>query len=163
PLDANFIELLGSHGALDAVNVVAVHGFPLDWNHWSIHQWPEKIEEIRRVAQRPVWATEVGVSSFGAEEVQLFGLQLSVELIRSHADALFHAGAHGIGAALHESAEEDRGLCRIRRLGGAAVCAGSPRVKRTSRCGVMSKRILITGGAGFVGSHLADALLQRGH
>lgn len=27
----------------------------------------------------------------------------------------------------------------------------------------MSKQILITGGAGFVGSHTADALIQRGH
>ena len=27
----------------------------------------------------------------------------------------------------------------------------------------MSKRVLITGGAGFVGSHLAEALLGAGH
>ena len=34
---------------IDAVDVVAVHGFPLDWNHWSIHEWPKKIDEIRAV------------------------------------------------------------------------------------------------------------------
>ena len=109
PIDANFIELLASHSVLDAVDVVAVHGFPLDWNHWSIHQWPEKIEEIRRVAQRPVWATEVGVSSFGAEEVQLFGLQRSVELLRSvervHWYSLFDLPATWTATTRHKEAE----------------------------------------------------------
>lgn len=81
PIDSNFIELLGSHGALNAVDVVALHGFPLDWNHWQIHEWPRKIEEIRAVAHKPIWISEAGVSSFGAEEVQVFGLQRTAELL----------------------------------------------------------------------------------
>lgn len=81
PIDPNFIALLGSYGVLDAVDIVSVHGFPLDWNHWSIHEWPRKIEEIRAVTRKPVWVSEAGVSSFGAEEVQVFGLQKTAELL----------------------------------------------------------------------------------
>jgi beta-xylosidase len=81
PIDPNFIELMGTHGVLDAVDMVAVHGFPLDWNHWSIHEWPRKIEEIRAVTRKPVWVSEAGVSSFGAEEVQVFGLRRTAELL----------------------------------------------------------------------------------
>ena len=55
------------------VDVVAVHGFPLDWNLWPIHDWPDKVAEIEAVTDKPVWVTEVGVGSFGAEEVQEFG------------------------------------------------------------------------------------------
>jgi len=81
PIDPHFIELMGAHGVLDAVDVVAVHGFPLDWNHWSIHDWPKKIEEIRAVTGKPVWVSEAGVSSFGAEEVQIFGVRRTAELL----------------------------------------------------------------------------------
>jgi beta-xylosidase len=81
PIDPNFIRLMGSHGVLDVVDVVALHGFPLDWNHWQIHEWPEKTNEIRAVTEKPIWISEVGASSFGAEEVQLFGLQRTADLL----------------------------------------------------------------------------------
>jgi beta-xylosidase len=89
PIDPNFIRLMGSHGVLDAVDVVALHGFPLDWNHWQIHEWPEKLNEIRAVTAKPIWVSEVGASSFGAEEVQLFGLQRTAELLLPILDRVY--------------------------------------------------------------------------
>lgn len=82
PIDADFIRLLRGYGTLDAVDAVAVHGFPLDWNHWPLSAWPAKVSEIERVAALPVWITEVGVSTFGADEVQEFGLRRTQELLR---------------------------------------------------------------------------------
>ncbi|HWR53891.1 MAG TPA: glycosyl hydrolase [Bryobacteraceae bacterium] len=81
PIDPDFIKNLRDQGALEHVDVVAVHGFPLDWNHWQIHEWPRKLDEIRAVTELPVWVSEVGVSTFGAEEVQEFGLRRTAELL----------------------------------------------------------------------------------
>ena len=61
--------------------MVALHGFPLDWNHWKINDWPKKLAEIRAVTDLPIWVTEVGVSTFGADEVQVFGLKRTAELL----------------------------------------------------------------------------------
>jgi beta-xylosidase len=81
PIDANFMRLMDEHGALKNVDAVAVHGFPLDWNHWQIHDWPERLDDIKAVTSLPVWISEVGVSTFGAEEVQEFGLRRTAELL----------------------------------------------------------------------------------
>jgi beta-xylosidase len=81
PIDPAFITNMAQQGVVDLVDVVAVHGFPLDWNHWQIHDWPDKLEEIRAVTDKPIWVTEVGVSTFGAEEVQEFGLRRSADLL----------------------------------------------------------------------------------
>ena len=81
PIDPAFIQLLGAAGVLDTVDAVAVHGFPLDWNHWQLDQWPDRIAEIEAVTHLPVWVTEVGVSTFGAEEVQEWGLKRTAELL----------------------------------------------------------------------------------
>src|SRR5918999_1149057 len=86
PIDPGFLTALDSQGALDAVDVVAVHGFPLDWNHWQIGEWPDKLEEIRAVTKLPIWVSEVGVSTFGAEEIQEFGVTRTAELLIGRID-----------------------------------------------------------------------------
>ncbi len=53
PIDPLFIERLKGQSVLDHVDVVAVHGFPLDWNLWPIHEWPQRIAEIEAVAHTP--------------------------------------------------------------------------------------------------------------
>ena len=64
PIDPAFIRRMQAQGVLDCVDAIAVHGFPLDWNHWNINEWPAKIAEIQAVTSLPVWVSEVGVSTF---------------------------------------------------------------------------------------------------
>ncbi len=85
PIDPGFLMTMGELGALDAVDAVAVHGFPLDWNLWKLDDWPSKLAEIERATHLPVWVSEVGVSTFGAEEVQAWGLRRTGELLRGRA------------------------------------------------------------------------------
>ncbi len=85
PIDAKFVLNMKEQGVLDHVDAIAVHGFPLDWNHWQIHEWPERLREVQALTDLPVWVTEVGVSTFGAEEVQEFGLRRTAELLLGRA------------------------------------------------------------------------------
>jgi beta-xylosidase len=88
PIDPVFITNLAEQGVLDSVDAVGVHGFPLDWNLWSIHDWPAKLAEIHAVTSLPLWISEVGVSSFGAEEVQAWGLERTAELLVGRAERI---------------------------------------------------------------------------
>jgi beta-xylosidase len=88
PIDPGFISNLKAQGVLDLIDVVAVHGFPLDWNLWQIHEWPDKLNEIRSVTHLPVWVTEVGASSFGAEEVQAWALDRTARLLIGQAERI---------------------------------------------------------------------------
>ncbi len=84
--DWRWISLMKSHGALENIDVVAVHGFPLDWNHWGVHEWPDRLAETRVAAGLPVWVSEVGASSFGAEEVAAFGLERMAGLLKGQTE-----------------------------------------------------------------------------
>jgi len=81
PIDPEFIRNMEGQGVLTDLNAVALHGFPLDWNHWPIDAWPAKVAEIAAVTALPIWISEIGVSSFGADEVQDWGLARSAELL----------------------------------------------------------------------------------
>ena len=96
------------------------------WNRWilwpctvfrstgiigNISEWPKKLEEIRAVAGgKAIWVSEAGASSFGAEEVQLFGLKRSAELLlpraqRVHWYSLFDLPATWTATTRHKEAE----------------------------------------------------------
>src|ERR1035437_2124371 len=64
PIDPEFIRTLYLHGLQRYIDVVAVHGFPLDWNLWQLNDWPCQVRDIETMSRKPVWVTEVGVSSF---------------------------------------------------------------------------------------------------
>ncbi|HEX7062849.1 MAG TPA: sugar phosphate nucleotidyltransferase, partial [Woeseiaceae bacterium] len=81
PIDPLFVERMANQGVLGNMDVVAVHGFPLDWNHWKLDEWPAQLEEIRAVTDLPIWVSEVGASTFGAEELGVFGLERMAELL----------------------------------------------------------------------------------
>ncbi|MGA8026488.1 MAG: beta-xylosidase, partial [Bryobacteraceae bacterium] len=89
PIDPAFIVRMQDQGVLDQLDVVALHGFPLDWNHWTIHEWPDKLAEIQAVTTKSIWVSEVGASSFGAEEVQQFGLRRTAELLMPRVDHVY--------------------------------------------------------------------------
>ena len=110
PIDPEFIRNMESKGVLNSLDVVALHGFPLDWNHWLIDEWPEKIQEIRAATSLPIWISEVGASTFGAEEIQEFGLRRSAELLidkapRIHWYSLYDLPAAWPATTRHREAE----------------------------------------------------------
>jgi beta-xylosidase len=110
PIDPNFITNMREQGVLDHIDAVAVHGFPLDWNHWQINEWPDRLKEIEAVTELPLWVSEVGASTFGAEEIQEFGLKRTAELLigrveRIHWYSLYDLPSSWPATTRHREAE----------------------------------------------------------
>jgi beta-xylosidase len=96
PIDPAFVRNMEAKGVLEHLDAIAVHGFPLDWNLWQIGDWPAKLQEIAAVTDKPVWVSEVGVSSFGAEEVQAWGLKRTAELLKGRAPRIHWYSLHDL-------------------------------------------------------------------
>jgi beta-xylosidase len=110
PIDPHFVANMKSNGVLEQVDAIAVHGFPLDWNLWKIDEWPDRLAEIQAMVSVPVWVTEVGVSSFGADEVQNWGVQRTAQLLggrtpRIHWYSLYDLPSTWEATTRHKEAE----------------------------------------------------------
>ena len=89
PVDRHWLRLMKSYGALDYIDVVAIHGFPgmwegdeywWDWpDHWR--GWDEKIETIARASDKPVWVTETGFATWDAELKKPGGFEAQCDLL----------------------------------------------------------------------------------
>jgi beta-xylosidase len=90
PMDPYFVANMIGQGVGEAIDVVAVHGFPLDWNRWHLEEWPARLACIRDAAGgKPLWATEIGVSSFASEGLQAWGLDRTAELVLPHVERAY--------------------------------------------------------------------------
>ncbi|HWE61048.1 MAG TPA: glycosyl hydrolase [Chloroflexota bacterium] len=110
PIDPEFISTLYRQDLEPYLDVIAVHGFPLDWNLWQLNEWPDQIASIEAVANKPVWVTEVGASSFGSQEVQELGLRRTRELLaarvpRMYWYSLFDLPSASIAVTRHKESE----------------------------------------------------------
>ena len=99
PIDAGWVNRMNDYGVLETLDAVAVHGFPLDWNNWMLDEWPTRLREIQAVTDLPVWVSEVGISTFGAEEVQEFGLRRTAELLIGRAPRIHWYSLYDLPAA----------------------------------------------------------------
>jgi beta-xylosidase len=86
--DCDFLRTMANVDVIRHVDVIGVHGFPLDWNHWRIDEWPSRISEAEQISGKPVWVLEVGASSFGAEEIQDFGIERTLALLRGRVERI---------------------------------------------------------------------------
>jgi beta-xylosidase len=90
PIDPAFVQNVFSRGVHNAVDVVAVHGFPLDWNRWHLEEWPERVRSLRAASEgKPVWATEVGASSIASEALQAWAVDALLEQLSPTVEQIF--------------------------------------------------------------------------
>lgn len=95
PVDPEWAKLLRAHGALDDVDVVAIHGFPgmwwsdapnWDWySHWD--GWDSRIEIIADASDRPVWVTETGLATCDVHSGERCRDDLQSQMLLQAADA----------------------------------------------------------------------------
>lgn len=183
PFDPRWVNLMGERGLLQVFSAVGMHGFPGTWDseNSTWRGWETHLNEMRAIVKRfnpnaEIWLTETGYSTWRndeAEQARRFVSAINLPAERTYwyswSDLPRDVGAqegfwfdvrhYHMGAADFSGAPKL--LARLLCDGGVAKVE---EVVSTAKpyLGGKSAPILITGGSGFIGSNLADSLLQDG-
>lgn len=96
PIDHHWLSLVASYGALDDIDVVAIHGFPGMWwddaPNWDWHHhwrgWDEKVRYLQpHIGDRRVWITETGLATCDVRTGRPSRHQLQVDALERAAAA----------------------------------------------------------------------------
>ncbi|MBV8550535.1 MAG: GDP-mannose 4,6-dehydratase [Acidobacteriaceae bacterium] len=180
PSNPQWFDLMCERGVLSHIDAVGVHGFPSS-PEFGWRGWEQEVGDVRRCLDRlganpEIWITQTGFSTWrGNEKAQVwaFADAMNAPVERVYWQEVFDKPAiTGSPDSLH-SDERDyhygllhadsspKLLFRLWSEGGLKSVKESARFVRP-QSGGSETRVLITGGAGFIGTNLADRLLTEG-
>ncbi len=182
PLDPNWLNLMFQRGAMDAIDVVGIHGFPgtweAVWDGWDVHI--DRVQEVldRHSSPADIWITECGFSTWAHDEFRQVAELVEVsqapvpraywysaEDLDPDRETLdgFHCDERAYHFGLFRRGGIPKLAARVLQRGGLdAVRDLAEWGDRSRGPARSSKATLITGGAGFVGTNLADRLASEG-
>jgi CDP-paratose 2-epimerase len=182
PSSLEWFELMQKRGVLSYIDAVAVHAFPssaeFSWNGWD-----QEIGEIRsrlaHLRSNPeIWITQTGFSTWRGDEqaqVYAFASAMNAPVERVYWQETFdkspmtenrdsrHSDEREYHYGLLRADSSPKLLFHLWSEGGLPSVTKMDRFTQRAHAGSLEERVLITGGAGFIGTNLADRLLTAGY
>ena len=184
PVDPHWLRLMFQRGVMQYIDAVGLQGFPGN-SEATWEGWPTNIRRVQKVLDQhdcnaEIWVTETGYSTWRHDEYAQ--LQSFVRAIETDVDRVywlsardlnpefatidgFHSDDRQYHFGMHRIDRTPKLLARLWASGGLeSVCeAAAPRKNPRRRRTKAARPVVITGGAGFIGTNLADRLLSQGH
>jgi CDP-paratose 2-epimerase len=182
PSSPQWFDLMHQRGVLPYIDAVGVHGFPSS-PEFGWRGWEQEVGEVKELLGEfglnpEIWITQTGFSTWRGDEqaqVRAFADVLSAPVDRVYWQEVFdktpasqnpdslHSDERDYHYGLLRANSSPKLLFRLWSEGGLKSVRDSARFVRSSKSDLGRNRVLITGGAGFIGTNLAERLLTEGH
>ena len=184
PVDPHWLRLMFDRGVMQYIDAVGLQGFPGN-SEATWEGWPANIRRVQKVldqhdSEAEIWLSETGYSTWRHDEYAQ--LQSFVRATETDVDRVywlsardlnpefatidgFHSDDRQYHFGLQRSDRTPKLLSRLWASGGLESVweAAAPRKDPRRRRAKAARPVVITGGAGFIGTNLADRMLSQGH